>query len=316
MNNELKAIEGKKELVNFEKKPAQIVKLAMEAAKELQKIVDSRDKKLIVGGKKYLFYEDWQTLGRFDRTTAKVVNTEELRENNKLIGFSAKAVALKDGVEISGAEAECCFDEPNWKNKPRFQLKSMAQTRACAKVLRNCLAFVAVLANYEPTPAEEMIGNHTPQTNTSKSDTNLATQPQKDKIYGEVICEKCGIRVYGFKCPKCKNADNLHVVKKGFIHSHLLTKDDFKNNMKPVLHPDKLTKTDAMIIWDWWLGDSKNKVVGERAKREAKEKEAKHKATKAGKLKVAQDIVDGKLEVKDEDAPFPDETISPEDMPE
>jgi len=109
MNNELKAIEGKKELVNFEKKPAQIVKLAMEAAKELQKIVDSRDKKLIVGGKKYLFYEDWQTLGRFDRTTAKVVNTEELRteelrENNKLIGFSAKAVALKDGVEISGAE--------------------------------------------------------------------------------------------------------------------------------------------------------------------------------------------------------------------
>jgi hypothetical protein len=32
----------------------------------------------------------------------------------------------------------------------------MAQTRACAKVLRTCLAWVVVLAGYEPTPAEEM----------------------------------------------------------------------------------------------------------------------------------------------------------------
>ena len=39
---------------------------------------------------------------------------------------------------------------------PLFQLSSMAQTRACAKALRNVLSWVAVLAGYRPTPAEEI----------------------------------------------------------------------------------------------------------------------------------------------------------------
>jgi hypothetical protein len=39
---------------------------------------------------------------------------------------------------------------------PLFQLASMAQTRACAKALRNVLAWVVVLAGYKPTPAEEI----------------------------------------------------------------------------------------------------------------------------------------------------------------
>lgn len=39
---------------------------------------------------------------------------------------------------------------------PMFQLRSMAQTRACAKALRNVFAWVVVLAGYRPTPAEEL----------------------------------------------------------------------------------------------------------------------------------------------------------------
>lgn len=39
---------------------------------------------------------------------------------------------------------------------PLFQLRSMAQTRACAKAMRNALAWVVVLAGYKPTPAEEL----------------------------------------------------------------------------------------------------------------------------------------------------------------
>lgn len=39
---------------------------------------------------------------------------------------------------------------------PQFQLRSMAQTRAGAKALRNALAWVVVLAGYRPTPAEEL----------------------------------------------------------------------------------------------------------------------------------------------------------------
>lgn len=41
---------------------------------------------------------------------------------------------------------------------PLFQLASMAQTRANAKVHRNVLSWVARLAGYKPTPAEELDG--------------------------------------------------------------------------------------------------------------------------------------------------------------
>jgi hypothetical protein len=45
-------------------------------------------------------------------------------------------------------------DEP----VPFFQLRSMAQTRALAKVYRNDLSWVVVLAGYKPVTAEEMSG--------------------------------------------------------------------------------------------------------------------------------------------------------------
>jgi hypothetical protein len=42
---------------------------------------------------------------------------------------------------------------------PLFQLRSMAQTRACAKSLRNVLSWVFVLAGFKPNIAEELTGD-------------------------------------------------------------------------------------------------------------------------------------------------------------
>ena len=46
-------------------------------------------------------------------------------------------------------------DEPNWRDKPDYALRSMSQTRATSKALRLPLGFVVALAGYEVTPAEE-----------------------------------------------------------------------------------------------------------------------------------------------------------------
>jgi len=165
------------ELAVIEQKPEEVITRGKGAATQLQKIVGSREKKLMMGGKQYLFFEDWQTIGKFYGVTSKVVNTQEIREGDTLIGFLASALAVMSGVEISGADAECTFDEQNWKGKPRYQLRSMAQTRACAKALRNCLGWVAVLAGYEATPAEEMAGV------TQPSSEAKATAAQLKKIY-------------------------------------------------------------------------------------------------------------------------------------
>jgi len=132
---------------------------AQRAARALRNVIERKERPVRFNGEIYLEFEDWQMVGRFYGITAKVVSTAPV-EFGDARGWEARAVALHaaTGVEISAAESMCLNDEPNWRNKPLFQLRSQAQTRACSKVLRNVLSWVVVLAGYRPTPAEELEG--------------------------------------------------------------------------------------------------------------------------------------------------------------
>ena len=66
---------------------------------------------------------------------------------------------------------------------PLFQLRSMAQTRACAKALRNILAWVVVLAGYRPTPAEELDYDRERTRDTNEQEGAVKELPP---------CPKCG----------------------------------------------------------------------------------------------------------------------------
>ena len=141
--------------------PTEVLEEARKAAVALTSVIESKPKKVQFNGKTYLQFEDWQTLGRFYGVTSIGRSTKYVEfgdGDSKVRGFEAQADALlvHGNQVISSAEAMCLNDERNWKDKPLFQLKSMAQTRACAKALRNVLAWVVVLAGYAPTPAEEM----------------------------------------------------------------------------------------------------------------------------------------------------------------
>ena len=151
--------------LHLSRAPEIVLAEARRAARALADVLDAKPKKVVLNGEVYLEFEDWQTLGRFYGISAKVVETHFVEFAN-VHGFDARAVALRsDGAEISAAEASCLTDEPHWKSKPLFQLRSMAQTRACAKVLRNVLAWVVVLAGYKPTPAEELTTPDAPAPN-------------------------------------------------------------------------------------------------------------------------------------------------------
>ncbi len=52
--------------------------------------------------------------------------------------------------------------EKRWGTAEEFAIKSMAQTRASAKALRNAFGWVAELAGFESTPAEEMSYDRSP----------------------------------------------------------------------------------------------------------------------------------------------------------
>ena len=145
--------------VALNRNPKEVLNDALMAAKELQNVIRTKRKPVIFNGEQYLEFEDWQTCARFYGLSAMVVSTNYV-EYGDVKGWEAKAQVLRnaDGAIISGADSMCLNDEKNWAGKPLFQLRSMAQTRACAKALRNVLAWVAVLAGYKPTPAEEMDG--------------------------------------------------------------------------------------------------------------------------------------------------------------
>lgn len=78
---------------------------------------------------------------------------------------------------------------------PLFQLRSMAQTRACARALRQVFAWVVVLAGYKPTVAEEIDGE--PREGQSEQ-REEKPRPQvqrksekKEAPQEETICAEC-----------------------------------------------------------------------------------------------------------------------------
>ncbi len=139
--------------------PEMQVKLGKTALRELRNLIKNRPDKLVINGRQYLFFSDWQILGAFFGITTYITETSQLTEGKpskdgsftllEPIGYKARAVAKQDGKDISAGEAICLFEEQNWKGKPKFQVLSMAETRACAKALRNCLQWVVRLPTSE-----------------------------------------------------------------------------------------------------------------------------------------------------------------------
>lgn len=148
----------KKELV-LEGDPQAQLDFAMKAANALMKAVGQKPKPVMIRGEQYLEYGDWQTLARFFGATASVAWSKKLVDDKgAFIGYEARAEVLHNGLVISAAEAMCMKAEKNWNNRDEFMLRSMAQTRASAKALRNAYGWVAELAGMKSTPAEEMDG--------------------------------------------------------------------------------------------------------------------------------------------------------------
>lgn len=106
--------------------------------------------------KPHVFVEGWQFLASQFSLIPDIEWTRELDEG----GWEARASLrrLSDGVVIANAEGECRRSEDNWKNRPSYALRSMAQTRAVSKVCRVALSSVMVMAGFAATPAEEMEG--------------------------------------------------------------------------------------------------------------------------------------------------------------
>jgi hypothetical protein len=165
--------------------PEIVLAEAVRAAHAVFGVITTRPRRLSLGGKPYPFFEDWQTCGKFYGITAGTVSTKFL-QMGAVRGFEAVAEAIdaRTGQRVSSAEAMCMSDEPNWAKKPLFQLRSMAQTRACAKALRNVLGWVMVLGDFEPTLEDELEDEPEPEPKKAKP---RATQQHTEKPKPEEV---------------------------------------------------------------------------------------------------------------------------------
>lgn len=140
----------KRELV-LEGDPQAQLAFAKKAADALMSWITQKPHKVMIRGEQYLEFGDWQILARFYGATVGVEWTKPVEK-----GWEARAIVTRNGEVISSAEAMCTRVEKNWKDRDEFMLKSMAQTRASAKALRQAFGWVAELAGMKSTPAEEM----------------------------------------------------------------------------------------------------------------------------------------------------------------
>jgi hypothetical protein len=132
--------------------PAEMIRQATEAANQLMAVVSKAGLKMRIGSKDYLKVEAWTTLGVMVGCTARTEWSRPVENGWE----AAVEVVNAAGVVIGRAEAECLRSEANWKNRDDYAVRSMAQTRAMGKALRMPLGWIAVLAGFEATPAEEM----------------------------------------------------------------------------------------------------------------------------------------------------------------
>jgi len=181
-------------------KPKTLHKRCKEIARELRKFIHENESQQIeIEGNKYARREAWQFVAMCYGVTPMVTSTQpDIGDDGSELGFIATANAIDArGQVVSGADGSCYYSERFWGGKPSFQLRSMAQTRACSKVLSNLFSLVMVIAGLCPTPAEEMQPEHeshrdftTPCFECGGKVSDRRRQKMRQK-YGQELCVEC-----------------------------------------------------------------------------------------------------------------------------
>jgi hypothetical protein len=215
-----------------------------------------------IGGSKHLLVEGWQMLAAMYRVTASITSTRYVQFGG-VDGWeaTAEAIHIPTGQRVSSADAMCLSDEDNWGPRPKYewqeqggrkvkvqvgtvatptqQLRSMAQTRACSKVYSNLLKFVAKMAGFAATPAEEMTGNEPGiHENSAHQQGNGSSGPQR-AASGPIISEPQGKRLFAMAKQSGKSEGQIKAILAhfGFETYKDVTKEKYEAVCAAVSNP-------------------------------------------------------------------------------
>jgi len=142
--------------------PKDVVKRATEQANALMDIVKQQKLYVEIEGRHYLYVEGWEVIGAFNSVSAHTDWVEPVLDSNgEIIAYEAQVTLYRAGIAVGSAIMACGLDEFPCRGKEGEAkckaAKSAAQTWATSKAYRMNYSWVAKLAGFEPTPAEEMI---------------------------------------------------------------------------------------------------------------------------------------------------------------
>ena len=130
------------------------IEVAIKVAASLKRVIQSQDLAVKIGQSEYVTAEGWEVLGTMLGCTPYVESVEEIPVDHKHKFMYKATVSIRQGDTIlSRASA---MAERNKMQRDRPSVYSMAQTRALGKAYRMALSWIVKMADYEPTPAEEM----------------------------------------------------------------------------------------------------------------------------------------------------------------
>ena len=129
------------------------IEVATKVAASLKNVIQSQDLAVKIGPSEYVTAEGWEVLGTMFGCTPYVESVEEIPTDKPKFMYKATVSIRQGDTILSRASA---MAERNNMQKDRPSVYSMAQTRALGKAYRMALSWIVKMADYEPTPAEEM----------------------------------------------------------------------------------------------------------------------------------------------------------------
>lgn len=139
----------------------EIVHRSMAASQSLADAVLKNGWFTPMGDKKYLEVEAWQFIGMVIGINSDIEYTNPITDDSgSVVAYESKAVLYQHGVPFSSGIMECGMNSfptrgKNGRDKDKAA-QSASQTWAISKAYRNRLGYLAKMAGYEATPADEM----------------------------------------------------------------------------------------------------------------------------------------------------------------
>jgi hypothetical protein len=160
-----------------ETRAAREIEKASEWATAIDRVVQQQRRFVMIEGKRYILSDAWLMIAALDQAAPVAEDPIPIVEDGKTVGYRVSVKLVRpDGTVRGRATMTCYLDEYPCRGKrgpdAHRAAISAATTWAAAKAAKLTYGWVAVLAGYEPIPAEEMMEEASHPNRTSAPDVN------------------------------------------------------------------------------------------------------------------------------------------------